>query len=142
MFPDFGADPCLWVLANTGTANGAWIEPALWVDAPLSRDLRDELADWRVRYETECYENGDRWPSRRAYETWASDGWRLWAHVNLELIPQGWVVRPNFAHFPEPGPRAPTRPAWRRRRRRRGRQPWASRYEAARTRQRAEALLR
>jgi hypothetical protein len=89
--PDYDADPCLWTLQGD----------VLWEDAPISAALRSDLDEWRKTWEEHCYKRGDAWDSRSTYVEWDGRGWQLWARSNRELIPSGWIVKADFAGYPE-----------------------------------------
>lgn len=108
LMPDLDGSPDLWSIQGL----------ILWYEVPISAELRVRIDDWHETWEQHCYRCRDGWDDRDVYEAWETDGWLLWATINRQLIPQGWIVKPAFAGYPHrhgaPAKRSPRR-RWRHR---------------------------
>jgi hypothetical protein len=90
LMPDFECSPDLWSIQGG----------ILWDEVPISPELRHRVDDWHETWEHHCYSHRDEWDNRDVYEAWVAQGWLLWATINRELIPLGWIVKPDFAGYP------------------------------------------
>lgn len=88
LMADVEAYPGLWV---TGLKLWHW-EPG----PPISQSLRSDLRDWIDAYTKYYYENGDAWITASKGAEWHRQGWRLFARLNRELYPKGYLVLPAF----------------------------------------------
>jgi hypothetical protein len=93
MFPDFLAEPCLWLLDEDGDC--------LWGDAPLSAALAGQLDEWREIWTDHCFRKGCVWDSREVYDTWSGRAVLLCALANRELVSRGFAVVWRPSHYPD-----------------------------------------
>jgi hypothetical protein len=106
MFPDFLAEPCLWVLDDDSDC--------LWSDAPLSAELAEQLDEWRETWTEHCFRKGCVWDSREVYDTWSERAVLLCALANRELVPLGFAVIWRPSHYPDEHGRRGVRMSFRR----------------------------